>query len=244
MQRVIEEAPFTVADFVLCDTRYAAHFARVPRERWSAAQLPADEWLARDPAQVGEAVPYVLAVDADDVLHRVLVDNRLMQIVARTRTFWHRLQEQGGIHNSHAEILLARERAKWDQAKTQELDALRTSTGATPAGAPAPGDAAAVTAPATPAPAADAVAPVRDPDQAWIETARCPSCNECQLINDRMFKYNENKQAYIADIAAGTYRQLVEAAEVCQVAIIHPGKPRDPNEPGLAELLSRAEAFR
>jgi hypothetical protein len=244
MQRVIEEAPFTVADFVLCDTRYAAHFARVPRARWSAAQLPADEWLARDPAQVGEAVPYVLAVDADDVLHRVLVDNRLMQIVARTRTFWHRLQEQGGIHNSHAEILLARERAKWDQAKTQELDALRTSTGATPAGAPAPGDAAAVTAPATPAPAADAVAPVRDPDQAWIETARCPSCNECQLINDRMFKYNENKQAYIADIAAGTYRQLVEAAEVCQVAIIHPGKPRDPNEPGLAELLSRAEAFR
>jgi hypothetical protein len=58
-----------------------------------------------------------------------------------------------------------------------------------------------------------------------------------------MFKYNENKQAYIADINAGTYRQLVEAAEACQVAIIHPGKPRNPNEPGLAELMRRAEAF-
>jgi hypothetical protein len=42
---------------------------------------------------------------------------------------------------------------------------------------------------------------------------------------------------------AGTYRQLVEAAESCQVSIIHPGKPRNPNEPGLDELLKRAEPF-
>jgi hypothetical protein len=35
----------------------------------------------------------------------------------------------------------------------------------------------------------------------------------------------------------------VEAAESCQVAIIHPGKPRNPNEPGLAELMARAQAF-
>ena len=58
-----------------------------------------------------------------------------------------------------------------------------------------------------------------------------------------MFAYNENKQAYVADITAGTYAQLVEAAESCQVSIIHPGKPRNPNEPDLAELMRRAEAF-
>ena len=58
-----------------------------------------------------------------------------------------------------------------------------------------------------------------------------------------MFKYNDDKQAYIADINAGTYAQLVEAAESCQVAIIHPGKPRNPKEPGLDELMKRAEAF-
>jgi ferredoxin len=92
---------------------------------------------------------------------------------------------------------------------------------------------------AVPAPAA----PERSPDEAWIETARCPSCNECQTINDKMFKYNENKQAYITDVKLGTYRQLVEAAEVCQVSIIHPGKPWNPNEPGLDELIARAEAF-
>ncbi len=27
------------------------------------------------------------------------------------------------------------------------------------------------------------------------------------------------------------------------VAIIHPGMPRDPDEPGLDELIARAEAF-
>ena len=59
-----------------------------------------------------------------------------------------------------------------------------------------------------------------------------------------MFSYNENKQAYIANLGAGTYAQLVEAAESCQVSIIHPGKPRDPNEPGLDDLLRRAEAFK
>ena len=59
-----------------------------------------------------------------------------------------------------------------------------------------------------------------------------------------MFTYDERKQAYIKDLAAGTYRQLVDAAESCQVAIIHPGKPRDPDEAGLEELLARAEPFR
>ena len=55
--------------------------------------------------------------------------------------------------------------------------------------------------------------------------------------------YDANKQAYIADLAAGTYRELVEAAESCQVSIIHPGKPRNLQEPGLDELVARAEPF-
>jgi hypothetical protein len=58
-----------------------------------------------------------------------------------------------------------------------------------------------------------------------------------------MFAYNVDRQAYIADVTAGTYRELVEAAESCQVAIIHPGAPRDPGEPGVGELLERAASF-
>ncbi len=240
-QRVTEETGFTIADFVLCDRRYAGHFARVPRERWNGALVPADEWLAADAGRQAETLPYLLAVDGDDVLQRVIVDAKLMQVVARVRTFWHRLQEQGGIHNSHADILLAREKAKWEQQRARENEPQAVVT---PEGSTAPAASVAPASAAVPAPRMQAdSAPAHDPDVAWIETARCPSCNECQTINDRMFKYNDNKQAYIADISAGTYRELVEAAEACQVAIIHPGKPRSPDEAGLAELLERAKPF-
>jgi len=186
----------------------------------------------------------VLAVDGNDNLQRVIVDARMMQMVARCRTFWHRLQEQGGVHNSHAEILLAREKTQWEQARARELEEVRAAA-AVPAAAPATTAPTADAAPAAEAKAAvEPAAPERNPDEAWIDTARCPSCNECQTINDKMFKYNDNKQAYIADVRAGTYRQMVEAAEVCQVSIIHPGKPWNPSEPGLEELLQRAETFR
>ena len=52
-----------------------------------------------------------------------------------------------------------------------------------------------------------------------------------------------NKQATIKDATAGTFRHLVEAAEKCPVHIIHPGKPKDPNEAGLDELVQRAAKF-
>ena len=58
-----------------------------------------------------------------------------------------------------------------------------------------------------------------------------------------MFAYDANRQATIRDPAAGTYRQLVEAAESCQVSVIHPGKPRDAGESGLEELMVRAAPF-
>jgi hypothetical protein len=99
---------------------------------------------------------------------------------------------------------------------------------------------------ARPGPGPDCSGPdssARDPDTPWIETSRCPSCNECQLINDKLFLYNANKQAYLGDLKAGTYRQMVEAAESCQVSIIHPGKPWNPNESGLEELTERARPF-
>jgi hypothetical protein len=233
-QRVTEATAFTIADFALCDRRYAAHFVRVPRSQWNDALIPMHEWLARDTSAQADVIPYVLAVDEHDVLQRVIVDARLTRLVLRGRTFWRRLQEQGGIHNSHAALAVAREKAKWEAEHTRAPEASSAAQAAVAEPAPA------AKAPAAEAPAA---APGHTSDDPWIETPRCPSCNECQTINDRMFKYNENKQAYIADVNAGTYRQLVEAAEVCQVAIIHPGKPRNPNEPGLDELLERAKPF-
>ncbi len=100
-------------------------------------------------------------------------------------------------------------------------------------------------APEPPAECAESPAsPVNDaPGGAYIETPRCTTCEECVQINARMFAYDANKQAYIADRHAGSFRELVEAAESCQVSIIHPGEPLDPDEPGLDELRARAQLF-
>jgi len=98
-------------------------------------------------------------------------------------------------------------------------------------------------APPVAAPVPEAEKPAPKSDDPYIETPRCTTCEECIKINNRLFVYDANKQAHIADLAAGTYRDLVEAAETCQVSIIHPGKPRNPQEPGLEELLNRAQPF-
>lgn len=230
-QRISENIPFTLIDFVASDSRYARHFARVPQAKWNGTLVPVGEFVASDTRGLPERLPCLLMVGPDSTLQKVIVDDKLVREARRCRDIWHSLQELGGIHNSHAARLLERERKTWESSQI-----------AVPA--PAAADFPAVTA-AVPAelPLAAELAPERSPDEAYIETARCSTCNECTLLNNKMFAYNENKQAYIADINAGTYAQLVEAAESCQVSVIHPGKPRNPDEPGLEELLKRAEPF-
>jgi pyruvate-ferredoxin/flavodoxin oxidoreductase len=79
--------------------------------------------------------------------------------------------------------------------------------------------------------------------EAYIETARCTTCNECTTLNSRMFAYNESKQAYIKDARAGTFAELVTAAERCPAGLIHPGTPLNPKEKNLEKWIKRAEAF-
>jgi len=228
LQRATERLPFTFVDFVACDPRHTAHFARVPREHWNGGMVLVGDLLAGSTGD-GDTVPCVYAVDADRRLHKLVVDEKLVQAARRCADTWRRLQELEGLKRKPEPVA-----ATLAPLTTPSASPVAAGAGAAPTGA--------VTAVAG-APAAEA--PVAEPssDEPYIETPRCTSCNECTLANNRMFAYNENKQAYVKDPSAGTFRQLVEAAESCQVAIIHPGKPRDPNESGLDELLKRAEAF-
>jgi ferredoxin len=77
----------------------------------------------------------------------------------------------------------------------------------------------------------------------WIETELCTTCNECTDLNSKMFNYNDEKMAFLADATAGTFAELVTAAEVCPVGIIHPGDPINKKEANLDELIKRAEKF-
>ncbi|MFQ5549945.1 MAG: 4Fe-4S domain-containing protein, partial [Gemmatimonadales bacterium] len=77
----------------------------------------------------------------------------------------------------------------------------------------------------------------------YIETARCTSCDECINVNRRLFAYDDNKQAVVQDPNAGTFRELVMAAEKCPVEIIHPGAPLNSKEKDLEKWIKRAERF-
>jgi uncharacterized Fe-S cluster protein YjdI len=225
-QRQCETLPFTFAEFVACDERGARHFARVPDSDRHAAFARVSDAVLAGPAAIQPAVPALWMVDRALALQKVIVDERLLHEVRRCRDQWRSLQELGGVHNSHAERLIARERQR--AAVTEPP---RHAAGQAPATVPAA------------EPATSEAPAERAPGDPYIETARCSTCNECTRINPRMFAYNENQQAYIKDPDAGTFAELVEAAESCQVAIIHPGTPRSPGEPGLEDLIARAAPF-
>ena len=79
--------------------------------------------------------------------------------------------------------------------------------------------------------------------EAYIDSVRCTTCNECTNLNNRLFAYNADKQAYVKDVLAGTFQQLVVAAERCPVSIIHPGTPLNPKEKDLVKWVKRAGKF-
>jgi len=241
-QRIEEKLAFTFVDFAVCDPRYAEHFATVPRAEWDERLVPLAQSLAREPDTTADDVPYTLLVDEQNRLRRAIVHEKLLAAARRCGETWRSLQELGGVHSSHAEKLLARERKRWEEAKQKEIEALwREARPAAPAATVPIVTVQPIAATGMPALAeAETEAPSDEP---YIETPRCTSCNECTNLNNRLFAYNDNKQAYVKDAGAGTYRELVEAAESCQVSIIHPGKPRNPKEPGLEELLRRAAPF-
>ena len=122
------------------------------------------------------------------------------------------------------------------------------STAAAPgASAAPPAPVAAPVTPAAPPTAAPTATAVADDEplalEAYIESARCTSCNECTNLNKKMFAYNADKQAYVKDASAGTFQQLVIAAERCPVSIIHPGTPLNPKEKDLEKWVKRAARF-
>jgi len=123
------------------------------------------------------------------------------------------------------------------------------------------GDTAALFAAATPAPAAAAPAPAEAPpepeqeteeeeadagfrEDPFIVSALCTTCEECINVNSRMFHYNGNKQATIADPTAGTFEELVRAAEKCPARCIHPGAPRPDDTSVTDDLIARAARYR
>jgi|TARA_B100000315_G_scaffold183738_4_gene172700 ferredoxin len=152
-----------------------------------------------------------------------------------------RSETAGEVMGKLAQVLMGMDLASMSEATA-------TTPAAAPAGAPAAGTPAAEDAEAeleAPEPEPEPAAPEEEEisfDDPYIDSILCTTCDDCMAINKLLFEYNDNKQAVITDPKAGTFAQLVEAAELCPASCIHPGKPVDPNEPGLDELIARAAA--
>ena len=229
LQAVVEELAFTPADFAATDLSKSGHFAVAAKGSWNEGLVAVADYIDREGGYAVDAVPSIAVVGRDNVLQRLVVDEGMIRSVRRYRERWHALQELGGVHNSYADAARQMAEAEFTQAESVPKVDVEVSQ-----------------------PVVDEVVqPLVEVDtdsdetanDAYIETPRCTTCDECTNKNDRLFAYDDNKQAYIKDLDAGTYRDLVEAAEICQVAIIHPGMPRNPDEPGLDELIERAEPF-
>jgi ferredoxin len=181
------------------------------------------------------------------------IRNRYVDVaVGRTRNEERRLaaQERERLLAEHAEALEAVRNSAAREAMQRLTDVLlgvdqpaSMRLGSASAGTPL--------APATKQPPAEqpAQAPVQSADEAlsfdepWIDTPLCTSCNDCLKINPLLFVYTEEKQALLGDLSTATFAQLVQAAELCPAKCIHPGKPLNPNEPDLDELIERAAPF-
>jgi ferredoxin len=173
------------------------------------------------------------------------------------------------VNNAYAEAAAAKARIEIRNADTERdekvklegaTEAVRRVVAMLTGGAAAP--VAAPARPAEPLPhgrGSEAVRPAeplphgRGSERVWPEPASedpyidsflCTSCNDCFKINNRLFAYDGNKQAYIADARAGTFAELVKAAEGCPAKCIHPGTPRPDDQTVTPQLLAKADRLK
>lgn len=166
-------------------------------------------------------------------------------------------KEKEALHAQHeAAITAARETAAREAMERLagvllDMDISSLSADVVRPAAPVPAPKPAVAPAAPEAPKAEAAKEEKKEEieeiltmgEAWVESALCTSCNECINVNKQIFQYNASKQAYVANPRAGTFAEIVKAAENCPVGIIHPGAPQNPDESGLDVWVKRAEKF-
>ena len=262
---------FTFADYALLMPALREHFRMVPAGFESTDLVPIDRYLDSEEELVEHAVPFVWAIDDQDVLVRLVVSRALVFACRDRLNYWHTLQELAGIQNVYVEEAIEAEREQVQKEHEEQLESVREEAAGdaigqlvdvlmgadlsgmvgdgsqlttVPAIAPAQTEAATEVAAAEAEPEVEEVAE-EEPvfEEPWLDTEMCTTCDDCMAINKMMFVYNDDKQAIIKDAKAGPYADLVAAAEICPAKCIHPGKPLDPSEPGLDGLIKRAEPF-
>lgn len=241
LNRHSQQLAFTIVDFIACDKRFSAHFACVESSAWADNMLPVDQFINLNSTARKNKVPYVQLIDQQNKIYRVLCNIKLIDAAERCLKLWQNLIQQSEFIDAQTVNALLFEKEAWRVEKQQLLDQVaQESISLDEVSSNAGGEHTELDTLIIPT----IEVPIQhDSDDPWIETLLCTSCNACIEFNERMFSYDSDMRAYIEDPDAGSYLQLVEVAENCQVSIIHPGKPRNLNEKGLDELIVRAQPF-
>ncbi|MBK8638527.1 MAG: ferredoxin [Chromatiaceae bacterium] len=120
--RVDQELAFTFADYALLIERLSHHFRIVPPGCESDALVPMQDYLAMKPDDAYQRMPYILAVDGNAQLHRLLVSRELALACLDRLNFWHTLQELAGVRNHYVDIAVERTRNEEHLLAEQERE--------------------------------------------------------------------------------------------------------------------------
>ncbi len=226
--------------------RFRSEFRLIPNGAWDGEQMELREYLEKYSQRAPLAIPFLWILDNEGNPQRAVVTRDAVNLCRERGRSW-RIYEEFAAIRSGSEKKLS-EPPDADQAKKEgakqaiyRIVAMLTDT---QVAAPVVAGESAV-APVE-LPLALAVAPAaaeEAPADPYIDSFLCTSCNDCMKVNPRVFGYDGNKQAYIADARAGTFAELVRAAEGCPAGCIHPGLPRPNDQTATAQVLLKAAKF-
>jgi pyruvate-ferredoxin/flavodoxin oxidoreductase len=219
--------PMTFADFALSEGRFAKQFKKAPPETWNDDMVLLADFLGLSEADREGKFPFIWSLDKKNRLIRVLVSSEMVSSCEERMQFWQQLKDVTGISRP-----IVNEEAIANRVRQELIQKLSTGFGITSSDAPQP-------------PQSVAALPVSADgyEQVWVDTPECTACDECININPKMFAYNDLKKVIVLNPKAGTYLDIVKAAEKCTAAVIHPGTPWNLSEPNLDKLKQRAAKF-
>lgn len=230
------DVPLTFVDFAATEGRFRKHFKNVPGDKWNDAMVQVDEFIDMDKDERETAIPFIWTVNKKQQLMRTQVSKELALSALERRDFWRQLKSLSGYdHNLDKESLIQQTRQQMAQSLTSNLLNMTGAAGNNDMAVglmDSSGTAANISSGGS-----------GDNDPVWIDSPECTACDDCMDINPDIFVYNDDKQAVIANPQAGTFKEIVKAAEQCTAECIHPGSPFNPNEAGLDKLVKRAEKF-
>ena len=234
------EVAMTFADFAITEGRFRKHFRKVPRDAWNENMVVLSEFLEMNEEDRENKFPFIWAVDRKQHLNRVLVAKKIVESCEERKSFWIMLKGLAGVDAQQQE-----EEKEDIESKIRKEVVSNIAQGLMKmAGGNGGGLLEIATAPETD------VAVVDDEPQSngeymapWLETEECTSCDECINLNSKIFAYNNDKRAYIADPKGGPYQDLVKAAEKCTARVIHPGLPADRSEKDIEKWIQRGEKY-